>query len=87
MAARAALKPGDWVAIALVAEALAIDAVLVARRHETISSCVRSRMVGKAMSVLLCAHLVRAWRRDPLVLLGNRWENYTMRRLHRVTAG
>jgi hypothetical protein len=81
VAARAALKPGDWVAIALVAEALAIDAVLVARRHETISTCVRSRRAGKAMTVLLCAHLLRTWKRDPLVLLGNRWETYTMRRL------
>lgn len=76
-----ALRPGDWVAIALVAEALAIDAVLVAARHETISTCVRGRTVSKAMAVLLCAHLVRTWRRDPLVLIGNRWDTYlAMRR-------
>lgn len=75
-----ALRPGDWVAICLVAEALAIDAVLVAARHETISSCVRSRTVSKALSVLLCAHLLRTWRRDPLVLLGNRWDAYLIRR-------
>lgn len=80
------LKPGDWVAIALVAEALAIDAVLVARRHETISSCVRSRTTSKALAVLLCAHLCRTWRRDPLVLLGNRWDNYVLRRHERVAA-
>lgn len=78
---RRALQPGDWVAIGLVAEALAIDAVLVARRHETISSCVRARRLGRAIAVLLCAHLVRAWRRDPLVLLGNRWDAYVLRRL------
>ena len=77
------LKPGDWVAIALVAEALAIDAVLVAHRHETISTCVRSRRSAKAMSVLLCAHLVRTWRRDPLVLLGNRFDGYVVARSER----
>ena len=76
-----ALRPGDWVAISLVAEALAIDAVLVAKRHETISTCIRSRSAAKALSVLLCAHLVRAWQRDPLVLLGNRWDTYLATRL------
>lgn len=76
-----ALRPGDWVAICLVAEALAIDAVLVAKRHDTISTCVRTRTAGKAIAVLLCAHLVRTWQRDPLVLLGNRWDAYLTTRL------
>ena len=76
-----ALRPGDWVAISLVAEALAIDAVLVARRHDTISTCVRTRSASKALSVLLCAHLLRTWQRDPLVLLGNRWNAYLTTRL------
>lgn len=75
-----ALAPGDWAAIALVAEALAIDAVLVAARHETISTCVRGRLVAKATVVLIAAHLVRSWRRDPLVMLGNRWGAYVTRR-------
>ncbi len=79
------MQPGDWVAIALVAEALAIDAVLVAMRHDTISTCVRSRRASKAGAVLLCAHLVRTWRRDPLVLLGNRWSALICR--HTTTEG
>lgn len=76
-----ALRPGDWVAICLVAEALAIDAVLVAKRHDTISTCVRTRTTAKALSVLLCAHLLRTWRRDPLVLLGNRYDAFLATRI------
>ena len=78
-----ALQPGDWAAIVLVAEALAIDAVLVAAQHETISTCVRTRRVAKATTVLLCAHLLRTWKRDPLVLLGNRWGAYVLARTER----
>lgn len=60
------MRPGDWAALCLVAEALVIDAVLVATKRDTISSCIRSRTPAKAGVVLVCAHLVRSWRRDPL---------------------
>ena len=35
----------------------------------------------KALSVLLCAHLLRTWRRDPLVLLGNRYDAFLATRI------
>lgn len=60
------LRPGDWIALGLVAEALAIDLVLIGRKHDTISSCIRTSLPLKAMAFGIGLHLWRSWRWDPL---------------------
>jgi hypothetical protein len=60
------VKPGDWVAVCLVAEALLIDVFLLRRGHDPISTCVRRSWLARAAAVALCAHLCTHIPNDPL---------------------
>lgn len=60
------LRPGDWVALGLVAEALAVDVWLIRHRHDTISTCVRTALALQILYAGVGLHLARSWRYDPL---------------------
>jgi hypothetical protein len=66
------VKPGDWVAVCLVAEALLIDVVLLRRGHDPISSCVRRSWAAKAVTVALCVHMCSHVPNDPLSAMARR---------------
>lgn len=66
------MKPGDWVALGLLAEALALDLLLIRRGHDPISTCVRRSFLAKAVTLGLAAHLVASIPHDPLSWIGRR---------------
>lgn len=74
---RCRLLPGDWVALALIGEALLIDVVLVRGRHDPISTCVRRSLIAKAVVIGLGLHLCCTIPNDPLTRtadwLSERW--------------
>lgn len=76
---RRRLRPGDWVAICLVAEAFAIDAVLIRGKQDTISSCVRSTLIGRIVVVTLGAHLLATLPFDPITRSGEWLERWYAR--------
>lgn len=66
------LAVGELLALGLVIEALALDVLLLKRRQDVISTCVRRSMAGRIITVYLAAHLTLSIPFDPLKLLGNR---------------
>lgn len=74
------LRPGDWVALGLVAQALAIDVWLIRRRHDTISTCVRTAATLQVLYAAVGLHLARDWKYDPLSRGGDWYRAQTLRR-------
>ena len=70
------LRPGDWAALCLVAEAFAIDAVLIKGKQDTISTCIRSSMLAKVVAVGLTAHLIANLPFDPISRSGEWLERW-----------
>lgn len=66
------MRPGDWVAVGLVAEALVLDVVLIRGGHDTIPSCVRRSFLAQCVTAYLAAHLLSTLPNDPLSRLGDR---------------
>ena len=65
------LEPGEWVAVALVVEALAADVWLIRRGHDPVSTCVRRNPTARRVVRWLSAHLGDEIRGDLLTAAGN----------------
>lgn len=64
------IRPGDVLGLALVAEALLIDVVLIRRGHSTISTCARRHYAGRLAVLALAMHLVATVPGDPITKIG-----------------
>ena len=81
------LRPGDWAALGLVAQALAIDVWLIRRRQDTISSCVRTLLVLQVLYGAIGLHLAKDWRYDPLSRGGDWYRAQMARRQALIDQG
>lgn len=66
------LEPGEWVALAAVAEVLVADVVLIRRGHKPVSECIRSNAHTRRIVRFLSAHLTDTVPLDVLTMAG-RW--------------
>ena len=69
-------RPGEWVALGLVAEALAIDVWLIRRRHDTVSTCIRTALALQILYLGVGLHLAGSWPWDPLSRGGEWYRRY-----------
>lgn len=67
------VEPGEWVALALVAEALIADVLLIRKGHEPISTCVRASRAHRMVTLALTCHLCLTVPFDPLTYAGRRF--------------
>lgn len=62
--------PGEVIAVGLLAEALALDVLLLRRNHDLISTCLRRSYLARCVVLALAAHLCGSFRFDPLTAAG-----------------